>query len=708
MNFEFYIFGKNDKNSLHLQNRDSKIKLLERLAENCQSESQMIVYRSESSVYYVYVKKISNHGDYFGIGLIFNGTYCTANKSFLDFFEKTIKEKLVDRKKILEVDLNGKANFVSTDFSRNKVEIDDLNNFFKQEIDTTFGNSFPLLDPSSFMQGDGKPQYISLQDESDDYIVENIKRYNYVIIEPALIERPVKQSFEKRIKNFKRKHKWLYYLICGLFFGLPLGRLIFLFKAENCTLPHALLLIIPTVIGFYFMFFEKFTKGKNEILLALFSFIVSILGLTLTLDNSVFSQSDGSYKKIIERSFKKDDTFDISNSVAQWDSIPYLVFVLDVSGSTKKRYENQDEARELFKDVCKNLRGRILNIEDTLLFFLKNNNRQYTEYDVYKLKILNIIAEEEELYQNKIHIACFADDVEFKKNVDCRTVIHFINTVESNKKYIGNDKTDFVKLLQKLSEKFDTKNLHERSQAPKYSFLFFSDYLHDIGKPLTKKDKENIIKEIKKSIYLFYCKQNFSNYFFSNSSQKNASIISDREISVYSIFKELAHNNDSKAHFVEIENTEYDFMDILSKEIIPIYYEHSYPKNNLTTNITFGDIKNDVTARISLSSNRQNSNYRHQFSIFEKCTIPVFPSDEVQISPNNPLKLSFSGRVVNNYPATTLTFQSTNHGCSRFDIVFFKDLPWFACYIIVCTIFFFYLFLLSMLVWIISGSKDNK
>ncbi|GHT43213.1 hypothetical protein FACS189437_11030 [Bacteroidia bacterium] len=72
-NFSFYIFGKSGKSNLQSK-FDENNSLFHKIAENSQTDSQLTVYRKESLVCYVYVKKLSNKSDYFGIGLCFQGS----------------------------------------------------------------------------------------------------------------------------------------------------------------------------------------------------------------------------------------------------------------------------------------------------------------------------------------------------------------------------------------------------------------------------------------------------------------------------------------------------------------------------------------------------------------------------------------------------------------------------------------------------------
>ena len=700
MTFEFNIFGKNGKKDLYY--KSYKKELLHQITENSQEKSQMTVYREEKIVHYVYTERLSNSDDYFGVCLTFNNNYCTDNKRLFELFKDTTKGLSTGNGKILKSKF-GTISFATTDFSRNKVEIGELEKVFQAKIDTDFATGFQQID-YKFEYGDETPQFVSLQDTSD-YIVENIKKYCYVTITQTPKEQPHNHTkFEWRILNFKQNHKWVKWFCLVIFLSI-LALLIFLLKKERCSLYGALWLEVPLVLSLYFLFFEKFTRGKNEIMLTVFSFIVSIFGLALTIDNNVFSQSDGEYLNIVKRSFQKNNTIDISQSLNEWDSIPHLVFVLDVSGSTySKKYDNNEESEELFKDVCRQMITDTTNIKNVLHNFLhKKKFTEYTEYDIYKLKILKIVAEKQEMYKNKIDIVCFAGDVKREKNVDCKKIINIINNLESNIEIIENDKTNFIKLITELLRLYSETPKKNQSDAPKYTFLFFSDYLHDIGETFTNKTRTQAKREITTLMYNFYSKQNFSNYFFTNHSTP---IEKEKEISVLPIFKELIDEN-SKAHLVKMEDDEYDFMDILSKEVIPIYYEHSYPTNDLNTEITFKNLGNNETVRIALKKNpRTITDCHHQFAIYEKDATLVSPTRDIELSSENLLTLTFSGRIIDSYSSTLLTFQSKNRGYARFDIVFFKDLPWFVRYIIASTIFFFYLFLLSLIVSMFNLKKQ--
>ncbi|GEM_PF-7102928 len=703
MNFEFNVFGKNENKYLYYKPEDEE--LLRQIAERSPVESQLTIYRIDACIYYVYIKRLSERENFFGFCLKFNGVYCNDNKKFFDLFEETIKDEVELNKKILNLGFNRKIIFASNNFSRNEVDIDNLDAFFHRKINEDFENDFSDID-ASFDQANKQQQYLSFKD-SHDYIIKSIKKYNYVTLTINPIKNPYSYlKFEERIINFKQNYTWVNYIsaisLVSLSSWLVLGLV-----QQSFSFFKVLMLEIPIVLCFYFLSFGKFTKGRNEILLAVFSFIISILGVALTIDNSVFSSSDGKYSNIIKRSFKKDNIVDLSSNIKECDNTPWLVFVLDVSGSTKrKKYGNQEDAKELFKDVCRRLRGDTTKIKKVLKDFLKKYDKncfQYTEYNVYKLKILDIISHNKEQYKDKIHIVCFAGDVESRKVSDCNEVIKFINNIESNKEFIDNNRTDFIKLIEKLTESFYLKSSKNVSKAPKYTFLFFSDYLHDVGKKISSKEKKKIIDSINTEISNFYSKQNFSNYFFTN---PLLNVESDTEIPVFNIFKELVNEN-SKAHFLKIENEEYDFMDLLPTTFIPIYYEHSFPDKCLNTTITFTNIIGSKKARISLKTNPQSvAEYHQQFTLLEKDSTLVFPSKEVEISPTNPLTLSFCGRIIDNYSSALLTIQSESRNYSRFDVVFFKDLPPFVRYVMATTLFFFFLFVLSMIILFINRWND--
>lgn len=699
-NFDFYIFGKKGKLDLH--NKSDENKLLHGFAAKSHVKSQMTVYRKDPIIYYVYIRKLSKTDNFLGVCLKFNGVYCTDNKKIFDLFEEAIESQIIRKEKILKTDLDGNTDFITDDFSRNRVEIENLENYLRNKVRDNFQQNFPSLD-NSFGQESPKQQFISFQDDQND-INNTIKKYKYVTIttERDEILRD-KLKFGKYIINKKHDHKSTNW-ICAIIFLTVLIILIFGLVHQSFSIYIVFILEIPLVMSLYYWFFEKFTKGKNELFLAFFSFIFSVLGVALTVDGNVFSQSDGDYINIIKRSFNKEASKDVSNSLNQWDSIPNLVFILDMSGSTKqKEYRDTTEANELFIDVCINLRADTVNVKNVLNNFL-HRKKIYTDYDVYKLKILNILAQEQERYKDKIDIICFAGDVVVMKRVNCKTVIPYITNLESNKEFIGNNKTDFIKLIDKIEDLYANKSLRDISKAPKYTFLFFSDYLHDVGGNYSNKLRRKTTEEIADKINKFYCKQNFSNYFFaSSSSPKN----SNTEISILPIFEKFANKN-SKAHFLRIEDEEYDFMDVLPKDVIPIYYENSYPISPLYTTITFNEIEIPEEVKMIWQTSPQNIvDYHHQISFLSKDSIPLFSSSSITISKDSPLILSFSGRIINNYTSTLLTFQSANHNCSRFDIVFFKDLPGFVRYIISVSIFSFYLCILSVILWFIYD-KNTK
>jgi hypothetical protein len=667
-------------------------------------EFQLIIYRKQQSIYYTCIQTLSNQNDYFGICVVFNGIYCSEPKKLYNCFCSIVRNEIINKRKILKTDQNDNVVFQAKVLISNKVDFDELEKKIKEEIAEQLGSSFVSIDPDFLESNDTKK--IVYKNETTEYILNTSKAYQYVIITTKPKEKPHNRTkFENKIDNFIENHKWLR-PVCLVFFFVVMALLIFLLITERCSLCGALWLEIPLVASLYFYFFKKFTNGNREMLLALFSFVVSIIGLTLTIDNSVFSESNGEYGNIIKRSFQKHNTIDISEKLNEWDSVPHLVFVLDVSGSIKsEKYNNKEECEELFNDVCRQMRSDTANIDKVLRNFLHNKEfAEYTEYDIYKLKILKIIAEKQEMYENKIDIVCFAGNVEHKKNIDCNKIIRIINNVESNQKFMEHSKTDFINLIDKLSNLYSVTTKRDNSNAPKFTFLFFSDYNHDVGKKFTNKENKKITDTIKELVYNFYSQQNFSNYFFTNASIQKST---EKEISVLPIFEELIDEN-SKAHLVQIEDDKFDFMDILPKEVVPIYYEHSYPKNDLRTDITFKKIGNKEKVRITLKKNPHNiTDCHHQFSVYENDNL-VSPVSEVELSPEKLLILTFSGRIIDTYNSTLLTFQSANRGFARFDIVFFKDLPWFCRYIIAVTIFFSYLCLLSITVSFFNYKNNSK
>jgi hypothetical protein len=390
--------------------------------------------------------------------------------------------------------------------------------------------------------------------------------------------------------------------------------------------------------------------------------------------------------------------------------LPKLVFVLDISGST------QISVNEKYTGKLNNMRENIarqfrqMSIRKNLSDFLKyKNDGKYNELMVNKLKLLEIIIENYENYE--INIICFGTETysttkasDYRK-LDMEKAMSFIMEKEADKESVNKEKakkkekgdlTDFNELFNFIHANFSTKSKPKKaSEIPLYTFLFFSDYLHDIG-TVDSEEKEKIRETLDEKIKEFYnAYQHFSDFFYFETDIERKTN-SDNTIDLFSILKKNLDVR-SKGHIVATleYNEKIEFLNTLSKTYIPIYYTHSYPKSDLSTQITFNKIRKKDSLIFSIEGNRQKTDdYHHQFylaHIDSKDTSYIFSPtpNPVVIGEDYSLVLAFSGRVIDPFSCTTFTvYDKSKHAYIRFDIVFFKDFPWFVRWIIMITMCF--------------------
>lgn len=727
MTFDFYIFGTPNGMDFEQSPSTSYSNKFQQFAQDRKSNSQLIVFRDNSLFYYIYIRGLSETtNEYFGICLIFNGVYCKKPIQLFNLFDKYFAN-IVQTQEILRIDKIGEITF-TTDKLRDKTqEINRVNklfqndNFFKKYFDSVDGTFTQNIETVSLAITDNNQQILDATrnyncvhilgiEKSDSDLDKILKFLSGLQLNTKTYTR---SKFEQRIISLKKNNNWLNW-VCGILSTLIfLGLCLWIFiEIKHVTFWSMLFVSFLFVISIYFLMFNIFTEGKQEMYFAILSFIFSILGIVITLDESVFSQSDGKYFKIIERCFEKNNLIDISEEINKCDTMPNLIYVLDVSGTvTKKVYENQNEAEELFNIICNSNKGSIENIEETLSSILAKKNAKFTVYSMFLLKILSIIDNEKEKYKDrKFDIVYFADNIEGRQVVEMNTksTINAIRTLMvTNKEFINDKKTDFIVLLDSLSKMFGEFDSHKKSKIPKYSFMFFSDYIYDLEKSFSEKEKNKKLEDIKKKLIEFYSTQNFSNFFFLEKNNNNIDA-KPNEIDIFPTIRELTDEK-SKAHFVRMSDTEYTFLDLLSSEPIPLYYQNSYSKEDLQTKITFNNIRTVKNIKLSINSKPQSINdFHYQFSIFDKDLKQVYPSEVIHIDEKNPLIISFSGRIIEHYSYASLNIISTNRGSWRFDIVFFKDLPFFAKYIITFTMIFMWFCLLSFLLALSNHFSKGK
>jgi hypothetical protein len=409
------------------------------------------------------------------------------------------------------------------------------------------------------------------------------------------------------------------------------------------------------------------------IFLALFSILVSGV-------SDVLTQSDTQKWEIIKRIYDKESSVDLSE--IQNPQKPQIVITLDMSASMKLIKLNDLEKKEqelLTKIINEKLTRMNIPESDRKKFFdkLERDDRRNSLYSLSQLKLLEFVSHTQ--IENTIHcIICFGLEpirvkyFEHDGNISLKDVFYAINEVEDNQPAIK-ERTDFIKLFDEIMEHYKKQEI-SNNEMPKYSFAFFSDYILEA-------DDYYLLSDLENRIIDFCSNSHFSSFYyhhFDSESRKEYMQKNKKTIDIFPVLKKILKKENGL--FIPITDSEINLFNISSNTTIPVYYEYSYSDKLYGIKITFDSISiaNDKY-KIALENNTENEiNYHHQFKMDGK----NFPLRNKELTKPHPIILTFSGRIINQFPCYSLVFCSENKGCCRFDIVFFKDFPWYVRYIV--------------------------
>jgi hypothetical protein len=441
-------------------------------------------------------------------------------------------------------------------------------------------------------------------------------------------------------------------------------------------------------------FEKKQIKSVLDILLKMTP-VLTIIGILISADSDVFTQSDGHIYTSLKRIYDKENSIDLSE--IQNPKKPHLVIVLDMSNSLRNIPIDGELHRQETKYLYERLKHAFTNVgiseSKSKEFFSNIMKDNIKESDLYKLRLFDFVSQVQHNYD--IHLVCFGVDPilseEFKKNEGWALKNIFEYITKWDKEHQENRKqTDFVALFDKIIQIYK----HEE-EASKYSFVFFSDYIHESEKYFSPNEIKDRITQFCNSAYFS------SFYYLDHKSEKEYMEPNKKGINIFPILKESIRKETGR--FTPITDGNIELFNISSHTIISVYYECTYYENKCSeTKITFDNIDDGEKKHlwnISLESNiEKEMSYHHQFKGNEGEDFPI----RRELAKSTPLSLSISGRIVEQFPCHSLVFCAENKGCCRFDIVFFKDFPWYVRYIVT-----FLFILLAIIAWLWLFCREN-
>ncbi|MDR0989373.1 MAG: hypothetical protein LBM06_07945 [Prevotellaceae bacterium] len=390
---------------------------------------------------------------------------------------------------------------------------------------------------------------------------------------------------------------------------------------------------------------EKMICASKRDPYSVIGIFIAIASVAFSSITDVLSQGDGIHKSI--------DILYESKHEQKWTDLidkadnSIITIIVDNSGSLSKM--------EVSKPFCDKLNKAVKNAN-----LSKNSNgdtysRKYSDVVKAELKLLL-----NELRKNKVigryKVLIFSDAVsELKSEADISTLsINEINkiTEDENLNFEG-VKTDFAYLLNQLAEEYC-----ETSNGEKHSFIFLSDYIHDVKDK--KNDSESIITSFKK----FRDKSIYSNIYFAEELIENRNT---KEGNVFLVDELIVEKvNQLKLNKLNILDKGFT-IDIHAVPKPMRFYYLSSIYDSVTTYIT------DLPDAVLVDVKKRNEDYRQKFYANGK---ELYNGESPIKLAGKTLDVTIKGHIPFQYPFAELTIRDEKkHLDCSFEILFLKRIP---------------------------------
>jgi hypothetical protein len=416
-----------------------------------------------------------------------------------------------------------------------------------------------------------------------------------------------------------------------------------------------------------------FTKIKNDPF-SIIGLFIAIIGIFFSGFWTVIEQHD-SWQNTFEHLYSQTNTMSLSELDKQEDK-NHFVFIIDNSKSlVNKKSKINDEEKKIIKDSW---------LDETF------NDQQGSASIALQVKIMSLLVEIEKLSYNGHFSAFFFNnqilkESKFKNKTICKDTLRLLFSEVAGMTFDG-DSTNFCFLLEKINNDYFKFNegQHEKSE---YTLFVFSDFLHDIPQGSSREKEEDKINE---QLKRFKNNHSFSNLYFANIENHKKDI----EIDIKPLIENVLNPEDYKIiNFEEV--LPYKIDNILEPPSMKFFYSsHLFSKELKST------IVSDSTKKIKFYIEHKNKDQdKRQEFFYQQNGVPILLSDTttIDISKEFPVHFTMKGHIPFQYPFAELVVEDiTMHIERKFEIVFFKELPPFLCWIIPLYfgVFTFYLILL--------------
>lgn len=206
MNCDTYIFG-------HLSGTfsafpdDSAMKIFKKTAKYSKSESLLIIHRSNSLVFYAYIRRLAKADEYIGLGIVINSAMYAHPYALFAMFENVIAESVIEGD-IIHLAENGNMAPVLSSLFDDQNKAQRVRSRLQRSIDTIKGDivELPTLNFGAKYASD---EYVDAE-EINDKIDELLTQQSYIIVnKDNNNDTPQLKSYRATLRNLYEAKKTL-------------------------------------------------------------------------------------------------------------------------------------------------------------------------------------------------------------------------------------------------------------------------------------------------------------------------------------------------------------------------------------------------------------------------------------------------------------------------------------------------------------------
>lgn len=176
MNSTIYIFGDLGNGYAQYPN-DYTTEIFLQFQKHTQATTQLTIHRDENLMYYGYVRRLHQKGQYIGICIVLNGIMFRGIKTLFNRFENYITDMVV-RGQIIEFSDSGDFISTVTNLYERQQEIERITTFIQNDIETLTTQKLP---PLNFSIGKNESKSFLIDDKAES-ILEATYKYGYTYV----------------------------------------------------------------------------------------------------------------------------------------------------------------------------------------------------------------------------------------------------------------------------------------------------------------------------------------------------------------------------------------------------------------------------------------------------------------------------------------------------------------------------------------------